>query len=69
MFWATVKPLFSGKIKLAENIVLSENVKLIKDEQEIANILNYFFVNIVPSLGIRTQHEFLNTIDNSQDPI
>ena len=49
MFWATVKPLFSGKIKLAENIVLSENVKLIKDEQEIANILNYFFVNIVPS--------------------
>ena len=69
MFWATVKPLFSSKIKLAENIVLSENVKLIKDEQEIANIFNYFFVNIVPSLGIRPQHEFLNTTDNSQDPI
>ena len=66
-FWATVKPLFSNKIKLAENIVLSENGKLIKDE-EVTNIFNDF-VNTVPNLSIRTQHEFLNTSDNSQDPI
>ena len=26
-------------------------------------------MNIVPNLGIKTQHEFLNTTDNSQDPI
>ena len=26
-------------------------------------------MNIVPNLGIKTQHEFLNTGDNSQDPI
>ena len=68
-FWATVKPLFSNKIKSAENIVLSENGALIKDEEEVANIFNNFFVNIVPNLGIKTQHEFLNTTDNSQDPI
>ena len=64
-FWTTVKPLFSNKIKSVENIVLSENGVLIKDEEEVANIFNIFFVNIVPNLGIKTQHEFLNTTDNS----
>ena len=57
------------KIKSAENIVLSENGTLVKYQEEIANIFNYFFVNIVPNLGIKTQHEFSNTNHNSQDPI
>ena len=68
-FGATVKPLFSNKIKLAEKIVLSENETLTKDEEEVANTFNDFFVNIVPNLGIKTQHEFLKTTDNSQDTI
>ena len=68
-FQATIKPLFSNKIKSAENIVLSENGVLIKDEEEVANIFNNFFVNILPNLDIETQHEFLNTTDHSQDPI
>ena len=68
-FWASVKALFSNKINLAENIVLCENGKLIKDEEEVANIFNNFFMNIKPNLGIKTQHEFLNTTDNSQDRI
>ena len=41
-FWATVKLLFSNKIKSAENKVLSENKKLINDEEEVANIFNDF---------------------------
>ena len=64
-----MKSLFSNKIKSTENIVLSENRKLIKGEEEVANIFNDFFVNIAPNLGIRTQHEFLNTINNLKDPI
>ena len=68
-FWATVKHLFSNKIKSAENIVLSENGKLIKGEEEVTNIFNDFFVNIVPNLDIRTQHEFFNKTHNSKDPI
>ena len=68
-FWATFKSLFSNKIKSVENIVLSENGVLIKDEEKVANIFNNFFVNLVPNLGIKTQHEFLNTIDNSEDQI
>ena len=54
---------------MAEHIVLSENGALVNDEEEVAHIFNNFFVNIVPNLGITTQHEFLNTTDNSQDPI
>ena len=40
IFWATVKPLFSNKTNLAENIVLSENGALTKDEEKIANTFN-----------------------------
>ena len=68
-FGANVKPFFSNEMKSAENIVLSENGKLIKDEEEVANIFNDFFVNVVPNLGIRTQYKFFNTTDNSQNPI
>ena len=47
-FWAKVKPLFPSKIKSAENIALSEYGKLTKDEEEVANIFNDFFVNMLP---------------------
>ena len=40
-----------------------------KDKEDVANIFNNFFVNIVPNLGIKTEHEFINTTDNSQDLI
>ena len=43
----TIKPLFSSKTKSAENIVLSENGILIKDEEEVANIFNNFFVDVL----------------------
>ena len=53
-----------------KNIVLSENGVLIKDEEKSANIFNNFFVNIESNLVIKkTQHEFLNITDNSQDRI
>ena len=45
-FWTTVKPLFCNK-----NVTLNENDKLVRDEEEVASICNYFFVNIVPNLG------------------
>ena len=68
-FGANLKPLFSNKVKFVENIAVSENRKLTKGKEEVANIFNDFLVNIVPNLGIRTQHEFLNTTDSSQNLI
>ena len=64
----TIKP-FSNKIKSAKNIALSENRKLIKDQEQVDNIFNVFFVNILPNLGTRTQHKSLKTTDSSQDLI
>ena len=48
-FWATVKPLFSNKIKSTEYITLEENGKNISNGKELAGIFNKFFVNIVPN--------------------
>ena len=48
-FWATVKPLFSNKIKSTEYITLEENGKNISNDKELAGIFNKFFVNIVPN--------------------
>ena len=68
-FWATVKPLFSNKIKSTEYITLEENGKIISNDKELARIFNEFFVNIVPNLGINTNHSFLINTDNEDDPI
>ena len=49
MFWATLKPLFSNKIKSTEYITLEKNGNIISSNKEVARISNKFFVNIVPS--------------------
>ena len=59
----------SKKLRSVENIALNENGKLVRDEKEVANIFNDFFVNIVPNLGINTKHDFLNTTNISHNPI
>ena len=68
-FWATVKPLFSNKIKLAENIFLDEPVEIIINEVKVANVFNKYFVNMVPSMGITNNHSFLSNTNTSDDPL
>ena len=68
-FCTTVKPLFCNKIKSVENITLYQNSKLVREEKEVANIFNDFFVSTVPNLGINTEHDFLNTTNISHNPI
>ena len=63
-----MKPLFCNKIKSVENITLDENGKLVRDEKEVTNIFNYFFVNTVPNLGINTEH-FCNSTNISHNRI
>ena len=64
-----VKPLFSNKIKLTEYITLEENGKIISNNIELAKIFNNFFGNIVPNLGISTNHSFLINTENENHPI
>ena len=68
-FWTMVRPLFCNKIKSVENITLDENGKLVRDEKELANIFNDFFVNTVPNLGLNTKHDFLNAKNISHNRI
>ena len=64
-----MKPLFCNKIKSVENITLDGNGKLVRDEKEVTNIFNYFFVNTVPNLGINTEHHFCNSTNISHNRI
>ena len=41
-FWKIVKPLFSEKVNMHENITLIENNNIISSETEIAEKLNAF---------------------------
>ena len=52
-FWGTVKPLFSNKVRSNTYITLNEDEKLIKNEYQIANIFNTFFIETVPNLGTK----------------
>ena len=44
-------------------MTLDENGKLVRDEKEVTNTFNNFFVNVVPNLDVNTEHDFLNAID------
>ena len=68
-FWATVKPLFSNKVKSAENIFLDESGKIIRNEVKVANVFNKYFVNMIPSMGITNNRIFLSNTNTSDDPL
>ena len=52
MSWKTVVPLFSNKSKRSNKITLSENEKLIINDQKCAEVFNNYFNSIVKELNI-----------------
>ena len=61
-FWKTVKPLLSNKFKSSDKITLTEHDSIITDNEEIAETLNDYFINITDSLKIPTGISNLNDI-------
>ena len=51
-FWKTIKSFFSNKTKSAISITLKYNNKIVESQNEVANIFNDYFSNIVTSLQI-----------------
>ena len=51
-FWKRIKPLFSEKTRIKQNICLQENGVTITDEKEVAEILNKYFTESVENLEI-----------------
>ena len=48
---------------------MEENGKFISNAKEVARIFNQFFVNIVPNLGINTNHNFLTIAKKKEGEI
>ena len=51
-FWRTVKPFLSDKAPFNAKITLIEDREVISSDNEIANVLNTFFSNIVCNLNL-----------------
>ena len=51
-FWKTVKPLFSDKHFSNNKITLLEGEEIISNDQQIAEIFNVYFANIVENLDV-----------------
>ena len=60
MFWKTVAPLFSNKSKASNKITLSENEKLIINDQKCAEVFNNYSNKIVKKLNIPIDQNLLN---------
>ena len=68
-FWKTMKPLFSNKGGVKENIVLVEGDRIINEDAELAQTFNNFFDNAVKSLGITENKALLNVVEPSDDVV
>ena len=65
-FW----PLFSNKIKSAENIYQNESTEITRNEKEVANVFNKHFAIIVLNImGITNNHNLFSDLDTTNDSI
>ena len=55
LFWKSVKPFFSDKGFNSSKITLVEEINIISDEEEIANIMNNYFINVTKTLNLKKQ--------------
>ena len=69
MFWKIVAPLFSNKSKASIKKTLSENGKLIINDQKCTEVSNNYFSSIVKDLNIPNDQNLLNDASLLNDPI
>ena len=55
LFWKSVKPFFSDKASNSSKITPVEENNIISDEEEIANIMNNYFINVTKTLNLKKQ--------------
>ena len=69
-FWKTVKPLFSEKTVLNQNILLIDGDVIIKEDSNVSEVLSDFFSDAVKNLDIcMGQHVISNDVISEPDPI
>ena len=57
-FWKTIKPFFTEKNKVTNNIILSENNQTVREGKVICQIFNTYFTNFSKDLKLRQVDEF-----------
>ena len=63
-FWSAIKPVFSGKSKAMNTIVLYEKGKIIKNHKRVFEALNKYFTHLTKPLKLKkctSRKSFLNT--------
>ena len=67
-FWKYIKPSFSDKIATS-NLILYDNEDIISKENDVAEIFNYYFSNIVNTLDITDMGNYNAYADDISNPI
>ena len=52
-FWKSIKPFFSDKGASFSKITLVEGNDIVSNEEEIANIMNDYFTNVIRTLNLK----------------
>ena len=69
LFWKRVKPLFSDKSVLNDNITLINDKNIISDDYKIAEIFNDFFSNVVTNLKRNIDPKYISDTKHIEDPV
>ena len=68
-FWKSIKPVFSEKGSTHNKIALAEQDLILDKKDNVAYVLNNFFITVVSNLNIRKYHDKSVNIDHIEDPI
>ena len=69
-FWKSIKPLFSDKQRdLQQEIILIEKELVVTDEQEVAEKMNHYFIDVIENLDIEPFIEQTANDDNTLNSI
>ena len=68
-FWKSIKPLFSEKGSIHNKITLVEQDLILDKDDNVADVPNNVFINVVSNLNIPKYHDKSVNIDHSEDPI
>ena len=57
-FWKNIKPLFTDKTKISNNIILAENNQTVRKDKKGCQILDKYFTSVTKGLKLRQADKF-----------
>ena len=69
IYWTTIKPFLSHKVSKSSKITLVEGDEIISADKNIAQKFDKLYTNVVSSLNIQCDGEFVNECNGLEDPV